>query len=250
MALTADLIGVAFTWGQAGLLGDSIGTVAGAGTTQGAGTTLFGDVAAYSMIRGTTTGGATAFTLSANMILAKWYTFTNTSATTALLYPFTGGTINGGAANAAISVPQNVTVTLIRESATAIIANISAAGAGSFSSLAVSGNATVGGTLGVTGAATFSSTVATGALTVTGASTLTGAETILNATAIPAGGTAGSGYKFSSTSNFGVFFGSGAPSLSAAKGSLYLRSDGSTTNDRIYVNTNGTTGWAALTSAS
>ncbi len=71
-----------------------------------------------------------------------------------------------------------------------------------------------------------------------------------NATAIPAGGTAGAGYLFSSTANFGLFFGSGTPTLSAAKGSLYLRNDGSTTNDRMYVNTNGTTGWAAVITAS
>ena len=65
-------------------------------------------------------------------------------------------------------------------------------------------------------------------------------------TAIPAGGTAGFGYCATSTANFDVFFGSGAPSLSAAKGSLYLRSDGSGTNDRMYVNTNGTTTWTAV----
>lgn len=65
--------------------------------------------------------------------------------------------------------------------------------------------------------------------------------TVYGGTAIPAGGTAGSGYKLSSTSNFGVFFGSGAPSLSAARGSLYLRSDG-----LPYYNTNGTTGWDQL----
>ena len=69
------------------------------------------------------------------------------------------------------------------------------------------------------------------------------------ATAIPAGGTAGAGYRISSTANFGVFFGSGAPTLSAAKGSLYLRSDGTTTNDRMYVNTNGSTTWTAVTTA-
>lgn len=68
--------------------------------------------------------------------------------------------------------------------------------------------------------------------------------------AIPAGGTAGVGLRFSSTANFGIFFGAGVPGLSAAKGSLYLRSDGSTTNDRMYVNTNGSTGWTAVTTAS
>lgn len=74
-----------------------------------------------------------------------------------------------------------------------------------------------------------------------------GAITAHMGTAIPAGGTTGAGLKVSSTANFGVFFGSGAPTLSAAKGSLYLRSDGSTTNDRMYVNTNGSTTWTAVT---
>ncbi len=46
-----------------------------------------------------------------------------------------------------------------------------------------------------------------------------------------------------------VVAGSGAPSASAPKGSLYLRTDGSTTNDRAYINTNGTTAWTALTTA-
>lgn len=87
------------------------------------------------------------------------------------------------------------------------------------------------------------------AMTVGGTLGVTGAITGLNATAIPAGGTTGSGILVSSTANFGVFFGSGAPTLSAAKGSLYLRSDGSTTNDRMYVNTNGTTTWTAVTTA-
>lgn len=77
----------------------------------------------------------------------------------------------------------------------------------------------------------------------------TAASTILNATAVPAGGTAGSGYKFSSTTNLGIFFGSGAPTLSAAQGSLYLRTDGSSTSTRLYVNTNGTTGWTNVTTA-
>jgi hypothetical protein len=77
----------------------------------------------------------------------------------------------------------------------------------------------------------------------------TSTATILSGTAIPAGGTAGSGYMFSSTANYGVFFGSGAPTLSAAKGSLYLRSDGSATNNRAYINTDGSTTWTALTTA-
>lgn len=68
-------------------------------------------------------------------------------------------------------------------------------------------------------------------------------------TAIPAGGAANTGYFFSSTAGFGVYYGSGAPTVSAAKGSLYLRSDGSGTTDRAYINTDGGTTWTAITTA-
>lgn len=87
-------------------------------------------------------------------------------------------------------------------------------------------------------------------LTSDGILTGTGSFIAQNATAIPAGGTAAKGFMFSSTSNFGVFFGSDAPTLSAAKGSLYLRSNGSTTNDRAYINTDGGTTWTPLTTGS
>ena len=70
---------------------------------------------------------------------------------------------------------------------------------------------------------------------------VTGNVYAYNATSIPAGGTTGSGYTFSSTANFGMFFGSGAPTLSAAQGSLYVRSDGAP-----YYNNNGTTGWTQI----
>lgn len=68
-----------------------------------------------------------------------------------------------------------------------------------------------------------------------------------NLTVIPAGGTSGIGYMFSSTANFGMFFGSGIPALSAAQGSWYSRSDGSGTTDRAYINTDGAVGWTAVT---
>jgi hypothetical protein len=82
--------------------------------------------------------------------------------------------------------------------------------------------------------------------TMSGTLPVTGAVRVHSGTAIPAGGTAGAGLLLSSaTNNFGVFFGSGAPSLAAATGSFYLRSNGSGTNNRLYVNTGGT-GWTAV----
>lgn len=48
-----------------------------------------------------------------------------------------------------------------------------------------------------------------------------------------------------------IYSGSGAPSISAAvKGSLYLRTDGSSTSTRLYVATDTAGGWAAITTAS
>lgn len=40
------------------------------------------------------------------------------------------------------------------------------------------------------------------------------------------------------------------PTFSAPKGTICLSTAGSSTSTRLYVNTNGTTGWAAITTAS
>ena len=94
----------------------------------------------------------------------------------------------------------------------------------------------------------FESVNVTGALTAASVAA-TGAVSAYTGTAVPAGGTAGVGVKVSSTSNLGVFFGSGAPTLAAAQGSLYLRTDGSSVSTRLYVNTNGSTTWTNVTTA-
>ncbi len=101
---------------------------------------------------------------------------------------------------------------------------------------------------------TFTSATPTLVTPVIGAATgtslaTTAALTAYSGTAVPAGGSAGVGIKVSSVANFGVFFGSGAPTLAAAQGSLYLRSDGTTINNRAYINTDGGTTWSALTTA-
>lgn len=104
------------------------------------------------------------------------------------------------------------------------------------------------GTFAVSASAPLALNAATGNISLS--ASISFAPTFLSATAIPAGGTTGSCIMFTSTANFGVCPGSGAPTLSAAKGSLYLRSDGSTTNDRAYINTNGSTTWTPLTTGS
>jgi hypothetical protein len=143
-----------------------------------------------------------------------------------------------------ISAPGNITggniLTggLISATGNLTSANVNATGNVSLTGNVIAGNLT-----------TSLQVVAVG--NVTGGNIRTDGQVLaLNATAIPAGGLAGKGYVFSTTANFGIFFGSGVPTLAAAKGSLYLRSDGSTTNDRMYVNTNGSTTWTAVTTAS
>ena len=84
------------------------------------------------------------------------------------------------------------------------------------------------------------------ATTVTAASvSATGNLTADSGTAPAAGGM--SAIQISSTANLGVFVGSGAPTVTAAQGSLYMRTDGTTTNDRIYVR--GASAWIAITTA-
>ena len=46
-----------------------------------------------------------------------------------------------------------------------------------------------------------------------------------------------------------IFAGAGAPTFSATKGSLYLRTDGSSTSTRAYINTDGATTWTSVTTA-
>jgi hypothetical protein len=124
--------------------------------------------------------------------------------------------------------------------------------------ISATGNITGGNVLGGANvnAITHTGTTVSVSANITGGNILSGAvlsavgnATILSGTAVPAGGTTGAGYKMSSTTNLGIFFGSGAPTLSAAQGSLYLRTDGTTTNDRMYINTNSSTTWTAVITA-
>ena len=96
-----------------------------------------------------------------------------------------------------------------------------------------------------TGAVTVNATF--GAATSVASLSATGNITADSGTAPVAGGAAA--FLATSTAGFGIYFGSGAPTVAAAKGSLYLRTDGSGTGDRAYINTNGSTTWTALTTA-
>ncbi len=55
--------------------------------------------------------------------------------------------------------------------------------------------------------------------------------------------------KGSTTANLGIFYGTGAPSFSAAQGSIYTNTTASVATARAFVNTNGSTGWAFFTAS-
>lgn len=66
----------------------------------------------------------------------------------------------------------------------------------------------------------------------------------------PAGGATNAVLLFGTAAGFGIYYGSGAPTVVAAQGSLYLRSDGSSTANRMYVNTDGASAWTAVSTVS
>lgn len=68
-----------------------------------------------------------------------------------------------------------------------------------------------------------------------------------NQTAVTAGGATSDYIGVSSTAALGIYWGSGAPTVSAGQGSLYIRTDGSSTSTRMYINTTGSTTWTPVT---
>jgi hypothetical protein len=86
---------------------------------------------------------------------------------------------------------------------------------------------------------------------LTAGSALSLVNSVNPTTPTPAGGGAGAVLLFGTTSGFGIYFGSGAPTVSAAQGSLYLRSDGSSGSTRMYVNSSSGSGttWTNVTTA-
>jgi hypothetical protein len=93
-------------------------------------------------------------------------------------------------------------------------------------------------------AATFGSTV-----TSTGNQSSAGVQVSKSGASATAGGAEALRIGTGAAGVVGIYFGSGAPSITAPQGSLYLRTDGSSTSTRLYVNTTGSTTWTNVTTA-
>jgi hypothetical protein len=76
-----------------------------------------------------------------------------------------------------------------------------------------------------------------------------GVVTALGGSAVGAGANTQAFIKASNTANLGLYYGTGNPAFSAAKGSFYSKTDATTTTTRLWVNTDGGTTWTNLTTA-
>lgn len=196
----------------------------------------------YYAANGTAVSGNANLTISTAQVTVG---VAGTAAGTLRLSGGTSGTTTLAVASATsgtLTLPA-ATDTLVGKATSDVFTNKTYDTAGSGNAFAINGTSitavTGTGAVALATTPTFTTPVL-GAATGTSV-TVTGTLAAYSGTAIPAGGTTGSGLKFSSTANYGVFFGSGAPSLSAAQGSLYLRSDGTP-----YYNNNGSTGWTQM----
>lgn len=102
MASVGALIGLGLPPRLAGIMGLTPTTKAGVGTAQATATPITSNFTIA-----TTAVGQTAFRLGTFPGGAGPFMFVNTTATAALVFPPTGGTVQGGAANASFSVAQN-----------------------------------------------------------------------------------------------------------------------------------------------
>lgn len=89
---------------------------------------------------------------------------------------------------------------------------------------------------------------ASGSVTATANLVASGVVWAANTTATPAGGAVGVRVLIGSAA-VSIFTGTGVPTVSAAKGSLYSRTDATTTTSRLYINTDGGTTWTTFTTA-
>jgi len=154
------------------------------------------------------------------------------------------GNVTGGNIIGIIAAGSN-TITTSGNISGGNIIGIVAAGS---NTITTTGNIT-GGNILTSGQVSATANVTGGNIKTGGQVSATGNALFLASTAVPVGGTAGAGIMMSSTSQLGIFFGSGAPTLAAAQGSLYLRTDGTSTSTRLYVNTTGSTSWTNVTTA-
>ena len=128
-AITTNLMGSGVPAAQATLLGLlPAATVAGSGTAQKTDSAAItaSNLLAIGLNNVTTAGGATAIQIPSTMPLGASFLVNNTSSTAALLFPPSAGTINGGSADASLSIAQNKPTWVTRVTTVIFVAVIGA----------------------------------------------------------------------------------------------------------------------------
>lgn len=196
-------------------------------------------------------------------------TASNVSITDAGVVTITGATIGNAqlivtstnAAALAVGRLGATTPALLVDASTATSITglkVKSAAAGGGLALSAVGETNINTTIDAAGSGTLSLNVtATGNIVLGRAATgvslsVTGALTSRSGTAVPAPASAGAALLSSSTALLGIWFVSATPNgqLTAAKGSLAMATDGSSTSTRAFINTDGSTAWTAITTAS
>lgn len=123
-ALSSDLGGLGLPMELANRVGYSaLTSLTGVGTAQVGGTAIPNFTNNVSTV---TAGGATAFVLPALAELEVPYFVYNPSATTALVFPHVGGSINAAATNASVNIATLLARVFIRKSANVWISFLAA----------------------------------------------------------------------------------------------------------------------------
>jgi hypothetical protein len=143
----------------------------------------------------------------------------------------------------AVGTDTNVNLNLTAQ-ATGIVKSTSYV---QFDAAVTSSSITANGAL--TSTAITASGLITGSAGVSVSSTFTSSGNInaVSGTTITAGGVTGKGIMLFGSTTFGIYAGSGAPTIAAGQGSFYMRTDGASSLSRAYIQTSGSTNtWVGL----
>jgi len=129
MTLQSDLMGLGMATGLAARMGHTpAATVVGSGTAQrtDAAAITAESLLALGLNVVTTAAGQTAVQIPASMPVGSELLINVTTATAALAFPPSAGTVNGGAADASFSIAQNKPTRVTRWTAVIFTAELSA----------------------------------------------------------------------------------------------------------------------------
>lgn len=118
MAQISDLMGLGLPGPLASRLGSNVMALTTTGTSSGTAATINA-----SLQRLDTAGSQTGAIFPTSMPLAKIFVLFNPGATSAVLYPMSGATINGASS---LTLAQNKTVAVMRYSATVLVSVLTA----------------------------------------------------------------------------------------------------------------------------